>query len=162
MSILPKKEPVRHIADYIGMLHASEQELADAFLTVAKEHKEEPDIFSNCNLLSDWSARHVEGLKPFIERYSEKKALEPRLLRHGLFHGPRPGGYGLVRDLQDLLLLASENHSTWVILLQAARGLRDEDFKTLCMTSDQEARRQVSWLETRIKQSAAQPLNMPV
>jgi len=83
-------------------------------------------------------------------------------LRHGLFHGPRPGGYGLVRDLQDLLLLASENHSTWVILLQAARGLRDEDFKTLCMTSDQEARRQVSWLETRIKQSAAQPLNMPV
>ncbi len=162
MAILPKKEPVRHLADYIGMLHTSEQELAEAFLAVGKEHKEEPDIFSICQLLSDWSARHVRLLQPFTELYSEKKALEPKLLRYGLFHGPRPGGYGLVRDLQDLLLLVAETRSTWVILLQAARGLRDEDFETLCVTADQEARRQMSWLRTRIKQSAAQALTVPV
>ncbi len=161
-SILPQKEPVRHLADYLGMLHASEEELAKGFLTVAKEHKEEPDVFEMCNFLSTWSRRHIEFLKPFTQRYSEKKVLSPKVLRHGLFHGPRPGGYGLVRDLQDLLLLAAENHATWVILLQAARALRDQEFKTLCVESDQEARRQMSWLETKIKQTAPQALNVPV
>jgi hypothetical protein len=61
-----------------------------------------------------------------------------------------------------LLLLALENHSTWVMLLQSARGLRDKDLKTLCVTADQETRRQMSWLETKIKQVAPQALNVPV
>jgi hypothetical protein len=41
-----------HIGNYLGLVHASEQQLADAFKQVAEHHGDEPDIYQTCMLLS--------------------------------------------------------------------------------------------------------------
>ncbi len=147
-----------HIANYLGLVHVSEQQLAEALLTVAETHHQEPDVLGTCKLLASWSFRHVTELAPFVERYAEKKSKEPKRLRQALFHGPRTGGLGLLRDLHDLWLLASEVHLGWSVLSQAAQALRDEELHVLCQKGDSETRRQQAWLWTRIEQAAPQAL----
>ena len=94
-----------HVANYLGIAEKSEDHLAEAFETVAEHHGHEPDVLQTCRLLASWSRRNREALAPLIERYGETRESEPDALHHALFHGPRSGGLGLVRDLHDLWLL---------------------------------------------------------
>lgn len=147
-----------HVGNYLGILHCSEQDLADAFKTIADHHGEEPDVYNMCKLLSSWSSEHVEDIKPLVERYSEQKSSEPDRLKQTLFEEPRMGSLALVRDLHDLWLLANEIHLCYVILLQAARALRDVEMEKICQQFDKQTERQILWLLTRIKQAAPQAL----
>lgn len=52
---------------------------------------------------------------------------EPDRLHSQLFTGTRTGGIGLLRDLQDLYLMAAECDITWTVVGQAAYGVRDKD-----------------------------------
>jgi len=47
--------PRAHVADYIGLLRASENILADAFETVKANHPDVPDIEAECTLFARWS-----------------------------------------------------------------------------------------------------------
>jgi hypothetical protein len=147
-----------HVGNYLGILHRSEQDLADAFKTIADHHGEEPDIYNMCKLLASWSEEHVEDIKPLVDRYSEEKSDEPDRLKQSLFEQPRSGSLALVRDLHDLWLLANEIHLCYIILLQAARALRDLEMEKICQQFDQQTERQILWLLTRIKQAAPQAL----
>ncbi|HZR46092.1 MAG TPA: molybdopterin dinucleotide binding domain-containing protein, partial [Candidatus Manganitrophaceae bacterium] len=147
-----------HVGNYLGLLHRSEEELAKALAKVAEHHIDEPDIHAECKLFASWCYRHVEALAPLVRRYSEKKSAEPENLQKALFHGPRTGGIGLLRDLHDLWLLAQEVQLCWTVLLQAGRALHDKELKSACKESGQETERQIVWLTTRIKQAAAQSL----
>jgi hypothetical protein len=147
-----------HVGNYLGILHRSEQDLADAFKTIADHHGEEPDIYNMCKLLASWSEEHVEDIKPLVDRYSEEKSDEPDRLKQSLFEQPRSGSLALVRDLHDLWLLANEIHLCYIILLQAARALRDLEMEKICLPFDQQTERQILWLLTRIKQAAPQAL----
>ncbi|WP_245602824.1 hypothetical protein [Gloeothece verrucosa] len=80
-----------HLANYLGLIHHSEQQLAKAFDTIAQHHGDEPDIYQNCLLLSSWSQHHVQALKPVLERYKEDKSSEPERLTKTLFEEPRTG-----------------------------------------------------------------------
>lgn len=159
--VAEKEKEKMSIADYIGLIHQSESRLADAFKDVAEHHKDEPDVFSGCNLLASWSGKNVEDIKPFIDRYSEHKENEPDELRKELFHGPREGSIALLRDLHDLWLLTNESYISWVVLLQAAKSLRDNELGSVCLNGDKQNRRQLAWLLTRIKQAAPQILTVP-
>ncbi len=147
-----------HVGNYLGLIHHSEQQLADAFETIAEHHGDEPDIYQNCLLLSSWSQQHVQALKPLIDRYSETKSEEPERLTKTLFEEPRTGSLALLRDLHDLWLLANEVYLCWIVLLQAAQALRDRELETVCQQLDDETKRQISWLMTRIKHASPQTL----
>jgi hypothetical protein len=147
-----------HVGNYLGLLHNSEQQLADAFMTIAEHHGDEPDIYQTCQLLASWSRDHVQALKPLIDRYEEEKSEEPERLSKTLFEEPRTGSLALLRDLHDLWLLANEVHLCWIVLSQAAKALRDKEMETACEQLGGQAKHQVAWLLTRIKQAAPQTL----
>ncbi|WP_424354659.1 molybdopterin oxidoreductase family protein [Methanobacterium sp. MBAC-LM] len=159
--VAEKEKEKIHVADYIGLVHQSEQQLEQAFKDVAEHHKDEPDVYAACNLLASWSKIHYEKIEKFKDHYSEHKESEPGDLRKEIFHGPRSGGVGLVRDLHDLWLLANESHISWIVLLQAAKSLRDKKLESVCEECDQQNRRQMAWILTRIKQAAPQALVVP-
>lgn len=147
-----------HIGNYLGLVLSSEQQLARAFSEVADHHGDEPDIYQVCQTLSSWSQEHATALEPLCEQYQADKNEEPERLMQTLFDKPRTGSLALLRDLHDLYLLASEVELCWVVLLQAARGLRDRELEARCEEFDKKTKRQITWLMTRIKQAAPQTL----
>jgi hypothetical protein len=147
-----------HIGNYIDMLHKSEKDLAEAFRLVAKEHGKEPDIRQTCELLASWSDELVQKIHPFAEKYGENKSKEPDRLMKTLFKEPRKGSFGMLRDLQDLWLMADEAEVCCIILRQAASGLHDKELIELCNEIEKKSKRQTSWLLTRMKSSATQTL----
>jgi hypothetical protein len=147
-----------HVGNYLGLLHASEQHLVDALLTVADHHRDEPDIFQACHLAASWSRDAIQALNPLVERYAEEKNDEPDRLSQALFGGPRTGSLALLRDLHDLWLLVSEVQLCLIVLDQAAKALRDDELEGFCSHWSGQTKRQLAWLQTRIKQAAPQAL----
>jgi hypothetical protein len=147
-----------HIASYLGMVQKSEQELARSLERVASHHVAEPDVPATCTKLAEWSLDHVARMKPFTKRYARRRAREPKQLNRAMFHGPRKGGIGLLRDLHDLWLMANEVEICWTLIHQAAQALRDRDLETTSRECAEQAKRQVAWFLTRMKQAAPQAL----
>lgn len=147
-----------HIGNYLGLVHQSEKDLANAFRLVADHHGDEVDIYQTCMLLASWSDQHIEALTPFVKKYSEEKSKEPDRLKKAIFEKPRSGALALLRDLHDVYLLATEVDLCWVVLMQASAGLKDKELTAACDKLSKETRRQLSWLLTRIKESAPQTL----
>lgn len=145
---------------YLGLLHRSEEHLAEAFRNVANHHQQTPDIYATCMLMADWSAGHLRTLRPLLSRYGEESKSEPDRLRRALFEGPRTGGIGLLRDLHDLWLATTEVHLCYEAIRQAGRSLHDRDLVSICEESGQHTDRQLAWLRTRIDQTAPQALTV--
>lgn len=155
-------ETKKHVAEYLGLLREAEHEIADAFNSVADHHGDEPDIFEICQKFARTSTVHEKAIERFSSIYGEASEQEASRVKNSLFKGPRSGGFGLVRDLHDLFLLATEAHLAWMILLQAARALRDKELIAACTKLGGETDGQRSWLQTRIKQAAPQALLVDV
>ena len=147
-----------HIGLYLKMVQDSERQLAEAFMTVADHHQQEPDMEELCRLLASWSRVKAKSAERYIQKYGEERDREPVRLYSDLFQGPRRGGLALLRDLHDLWLLVTETDICWTLLGQAAQALRDSDFVETCEHNKQQTHRQLSWLETRSKQAAPQSL----
>lgn len=147
-----------NLTHYLGLLHQAETTLASAFREVAEAHRDEPDVVQECRLLAGWSDRHAGDLQPFVHRYGEQADDEPERLHSDLFGGTRRGGLGLLRDLHDLYLMVTECQISWVIVGQAAAGIRDTELGEVVSCSEDETQRQAKWLLTRMKQAAPQAL----
>ncbi len=147
-----------HVAHYLGLLHKAQTDLASAFREVAEGHPEEADVFHICQRLARECDRHAERLQPFVDRYGEDAPEEPDRLHSEIFQGCRSGGLGLLRDLQDLYLMAAECDITWTVVGQAAQGLRDDALLDVVQTNEKETAVQLKWLRTRMKQAAPQAL----
>ena len=147
-----------HLAHYLGLLHKSEIELADAFRELAEGHAEEADVHQTCRKLAAECDRHAEELGPFAERYGEDAPTEPERLHSELFKGTRAGPLGLLRDLQDLYLMAAECDLAWTMIGQAAQGARDHDLLEVVNGCEGETAIQLQWIKTRMKQAAPQVL----
>jgi hypothetical protein len=111
-----------HLANYLGLLHKAELHLADAFRQVGDHHAAEPDVYQLCHTLAGQCEHQAERLQPFVERYGEDAPSEPDRLHSELFRGTRSGGLGLLRDLQDLYLMATECDITWSRWSRPARA----------------------------------------
>jgi hypothetical protein len=94
-------------------------------------------------------------------RHGTQRTVDGERLRRALFRGWRFGGFGLVRDLHDLLTLATLVRGCWMGLLQAARERRDDELATVCREGDAATVRQIAWLETKLRQAAPQSLTTP-
>jgi len=143
---------------YIGLLHRSERSLATSFRQVAEGHGGEPDVFHLCQTLAAQCDAHADALEPIIERYGEQPDDEPERLHADTLRSTRSGPLGLLRDLQDLYLIASLVDITWTLIKQAGQGLRDEELLRIVATCDAQTTGQLSWLRTRMKQAAPQAL----
>lgn len=146
------------LAHYLGLLHRAEANLGDAFREIAAAHAEEPDVFHLCERLGQECDRHAERLEPFARRYGEDAPDEPDRLHSELFRGPRSGGLGLLRDLHDLYLMATECDMAWTLVGQAAQGARDRELLEVVEACEGETAVQLKWLKTRMKQAAPQAL----
>lgn len=144
---------------YLGLLHHAERTLADSFQQVADGHSHEPDVYFLCQSLASQCDKHQQALKPIVERYGEvEKDDEPERLHADGLDSTRSGAVGLLRDLQDLYLLASLVDITWTMVKQAAQGLRDSELLDVVGRCEGETKTQIAWLSTRMKQAAPQAL----
>ena len=144
---------------YLSLLTESERTLAQSFRQVAEGHGDEPDVHVLCLALAEQCDGHREQLAPIVERYGEAPSDdEPERLHADGLRTTRTGPLGLLRDLQDLYLLASLAEVTWMMVKQAAEALRDEQLLGVVNTCRQEVDVQLHWLQTRMKQAAPQAL----
>jgi hypothetical protein len=144
---------------YLGMLHRSEQTLAGAYRQIASGHGAEPDIHFLCLSLAAKCDKHVGALAPMIAKYGEADSdEEPERLHADTLSETRSGPLGMLRDLQDLYLLANLVDVTWMMVKQAAQGLRDDDLLHVVNRCEGDTARQIKWIKTRMKQAAPQAL----
>jgi hypothetical protein len=149
------------IARYLGLTMSSERALADAFVLVGLRHAADPELRNAARLYSNWCKGHLDALRPAVDRYGATRSVDGERLRRALFRGRRLGGFGLVRDFHDLTTLATSVHSCWSALGQGARERRDDSLERVCRTCDAETLRQISWLETKMRQATPQALTVP-
>ena len=147
-----------HLATYVGLADHSEQVLGDSFRAVAVGHAHIADVHHTCVILSAMCDVHRQRLGPVVERYGEQDVAEPERLRAESLSTTRPGEVGLLRDLQDLHLLATLVGSTWTVVMQGAQGLRDRELLDIAQSSNADTSRQIAWLTTRMKTAAPQAL----
>ena len=147
-----------HLSTYLGLADHSERTLAEAFRAVADGHAAEADVFHTCHLLAGWSEGHRERLAPVVERYGEDDVEEPERLHADGLAGVRSGAVGLLRDLQDLHVMASLVQTTWTVVAQAAQGVRDRELLAIATDANAETSHQLTWLNTRMKAAAPQAL----
>ncbi|MBV1796634.1 molybdopterin oxidoreductase family protein [Siccirubricoccus sp. G192] len=154
--------PRAHVADYLGLLLASEEMLADAFDQVKANHPKVPDVERECTVFAEWSRQAARDLRSFQDRYGTQQEGEPRRLERVLVRRHATStGFNLLRDLHDLYLLANEGHISITILHQAAMALRDDAFERQLEAMRERNGRQRRWLETRLQQAAPQALVVP-
>ena len=143
---------------YLGLLRKAEQMLASSYRQVAEGHGAEPDVYHLCQTLAQQCDQHEHALAPVTERYGEQPDDEPERLHAVGISSTRTGPVGLIRDLQDLYLLASLVDVTWMVVKQAALALRDDQLVAVVGQCDAQIKVQLSWLTTRMKQAAPQAL----
>jgi hypothetical protein len=148
----------RHIATYVGLAHRGEQTLAESLRQVASGHLEDPDTALVCRSLALQHEGAVRRLEPVARRYGEEQVDEPERLHADALTKTREGGVGLLRDLQDLYLLAALLQTTWTILQQAAEGARDDDLLQLSSDALTQVGRTMTWLTTHLKAASPQIL----
>lgn len=151
-----------HAATYVRLAHQGEQTLANSFRTVGHGHAKEADVFHTCETLAKMSDAHVAQMAPIAQRYKEERVGdgvdEPERLHAEGLAQIRGGQIGLLRDLQDLYVLATLVQTTWTVLAQGAQGLRDEELLRVATSANAETARQLAWLNTRMKAAAPQAL----
>ncbi|MFN8109312.1 MAG: hypothetical protein U0Y82_05640 [Thermoleophilia bacterium] len=147
-----------HLAHYLGLLERAERDLAAAYRDVADEHRDEPDVAQQCHLLAAQCDDHAARIGPFLEGYGHGADREPDRLHTQLFTGTRSGGLGLLRDLHDLFLMATECDIAMVLIRQGALGARDRALVAVVDRSEGETAGQLRWLRTRMMAAAPQAL----
>jgi len=134
------------IARYIGLLANAERALADALSLIGLRHAVEPDIRRAAKTYAAWCRAHVDALDPAIARYGASRSTDGERLRRALFRGPRLGGFGLLRDLHDLVTLATAVREGWTALHQAARESHDHELAVRCRACGEQTTRMIAWL----------------
>jgi hypothetical protein len=142
----------------LGLLHRAQTNLADALREVASAHADEVDVFHTARRLAGECDAHAARLEPFADRYREQADDEPDRLHAELFSGSRGGPLGLLRDLQDLYLMANLCDIAWTLVGQAAQGIRDAELLAVVQACEGETAGQVAWLRARLKEAAPQAL----
>ncbi|MGR6901151.1 hypothetical protein [Glutamicibacter sp. V16R2B1] len=148
-----------NLSTYLSLLEKSESTLAESFRQVAEGHGHEPDVHFICQTLAKQCDEHQRALQPIVQRYGQGDVDdEPERLHADGLSETRKGPLGLLRDLQDLYLLASLVDITWTMVKQAGQGLRDEELLDVVRACEEETEKQLKWLSTRMKQAAPQAL----
>ncbi len=147
-----------YLANYLGYLRQTELDLAEGYRNIGEAHSQEADVYYLAHTLAMQCETHAQKLKPFVDSYGEEKPEEPEKLYHEFFEQTRSGSLGLLRDMQDLYLMASACDIAWTMVGQAAQGLRDRELLEVVNSCEMETANQMKWIRTRMKIAAPQTL----
>lgn len=150
-----------HLADCLGLLHAAEERMLKGWAKLRDTHGSTPDVGMQCLLFSSWAQTNIAALKPYVDQYGERIEGEPEVLDRALLIQRKPNAFGLLRDLQDLWLMANESMVSIMTLMQGALALDDYAFEAVLKDIETRSSRQRDWLLTRIRQAAPQTLTVP-
>lgn len=146
------------LAHYLELLQRAAENLAAAYREVARAHQDETEVVTIARQLAGQCDEQVEAVGPFVHRYRTGDPAKPDRSPSARFAGPRGPGVGLLRDLQDLYLVAAECDIGWTVLQGCAEGVRDTDLLAVVRRCHGETRIQLAWLRTQLTQSAVQAL----
>lgn len=144
------------LGSYLALLRRSQTDLSGALRHVGSAHGDEVDVAALTRVLAEQCEAHVDALEQATDRYDAvDEPPEPRSARFG---GPREGPLGLIRDLQDLYVMACECDIAWTLIGQAAQGAHDQELIAVVGRCEGETSQQLAWLRSRMKQAAPQAL----
>jgi hypothetical protein len=147
------------IADYLDLLDDAERRMTDAFQLLATRHAAHADIRDTAKRLATWSLEKRASLGYAIETYGRARSTDTDRIYDTLFR-PRPGGFGLLRDLHDASLLVHHVYLCWTGVAQGAKALADHQLVDLCEREIVRTERQARWLRTQVKVTAPQALTV--
>ncbi len=98
-----------YLADYVGLLLASEERLVRGWGKLRHSHPTTPDIGPQSTLFMTWSRENAAFVRPYVEKYGERREGEPEVLDKALLVQRAQNAFGLLRDLQDLWLMVNES-----------------------------------------------------
>jgi hypothetical protein len=147
-----------HLATYVNLLEHGSTTLARSYRVVAEGHADEPEIAAQAGRVERQCRSQAERLGPVRRRYGDHPAPAPDRLHVPGIDEPRSGGLGALRDLHELVDIASHLHIAWTIVGQAAQGNRDSELREIATDSEGELAGQLAWLTTQVKTSSAQVL----
>jgi hypothetical protein len=151
-----------HIASYIVLVHDAEERLIDALELIGEAHAADAEIFHTTRTLADLSREQLAALQPLLDGYRPRRDEHAEHEPKDFFVAPiaeaREGAIGLVRDLQDLMVLTAFVNSTWAVVQQGARAMKDERLKAACELALHHNDQQARWLRTHINAAAPQAL----
>ncbi|HET6880818.1 MAG TPA: nitrate reductase [Pirellulales bacterium] len=153
--------PRNHVADYLALLADGHEELAAACEYIGRQHEQNAEIREGAKIIASLSRQSVEQLRPFVTKYGRQSEKEPRKLRQVLFPKRRAGGFGLLRDLHGLHVLAADANVAVKVLKDASQELRDREFHEACLLILGQSQRQQAWIDTMIKESAGDSVVVP-
>ena len=149
-------------------LYRAESDLADELLRLSEQYREEHDIHHLARDLAGWSQRHVREIAETAKEYGVTLELEPlgefdtaRTVRKKGGHLLDPRGEAALRLLDDLRAVyvkASGVSLDWVLLGQAARGIKDSELLTVVARCHPDTLRQVRWANAMLKELSPQIL----
>lgn len=146
------------LAHYLELLRQAAVNLAAAYREVARAHEDETEVVTIARQLAGRCDEQVEAIGPFARRYHGEDPAAPDRSPSARFTGPRGPGVGLLRDLQDLYLMAAECDIGWTVLERCAEGARDTELLAVIGRCHGGTRIQLAWLRTQLTQSAVQAL----
>jgi formylmethanofuran dehydrogenase subunit D len=149
------------VSDYLTLLEEANRAFADAARQVAEDHAENAEIVRGTKCVGNLATKSVARLQDYLQKYGRMKNSEPRDLYRTLFARRRHGEFGLLRELHDLFLLASETYVINTAVLDAAKELRDHELLRFCVWLEEQTDRQKVWCLTQVKENAAQALVVP-
>ena len=152
-------------------LHDAEQDLILALEQLGEKNHVDHEIAHVTRDLVRWSADHLSVLAEVAPRYGAELDPEARHTRNIAAAARRKTGEVLGRrhdpslmlldDLRDLYGSASRVQLDWEVLAQAAQALQDQDLVDRAESCRAQTQRQVTWAETKLKETAAQALVTP-
>jgi hypothetical protein len=152
-------------------LHDAESQLVLDLERMGERHHADHEVVHITRDLARWSTEHLARLAGIAPKYGlELSADSPHTnelmaaVREktsdlmGRRHAP---ALMLLDDLRDLYGAASRVQLDWEVLAQAAQALEDTELVELAESCRTQSQRQVTWAETKLKETAAQALVTP-
>jgi hypothetical protein len=137
------------VESLLAHLHELETALADELRAAANRHRDDHDIYHQCQAFGLSVDRRLQKLEPLLRRYEGRAKWKSAV---------RDGSNDLLEELRALYLREQEDAITWTIAAQAAKACRDRDLLMLATECQSEAEMQAKWFTARIKTGAPQAL----
>ena len=157
------------VGEAIRFVHSSTMDLADDLRSVAERHATDHAVYHVGRTLAGRCQETAAMLAPFAERYQQDVDDDGNSVFGDLAERLRRGataamgrsehtGLLLLGDLRELAMQAHGVQMDWTVLRQGASVARDQPLLDAAMVGQDEMKRVVTWLTTRIKESAPQIL----
>lgn len=137
------------VGPLLAHLRELETGFAEELRAAAQRHRDDHDVYHQCQTFAVTAGKRVQTLEPLAERYGGEAAWKSAVGN---------GSDDLLEDLRTLYLRAHECAITWVMASQAAKAARDEELVMVATDCQSETEMQAKWFMTRIKTGAPQAL----